>query len=37
MIGKKIKEKIGSGLTLTNNEIKDINKVIKSLKNRGTL
>ena len=37
MIGKKIKEKIGSGITLTSNEIKDINKVIKSLKNRGTL
>ena len=32
-----IKEKIGSGTTLTNNEIKDIMKVIKSLENRGIL
>ena len=30
MIGKKFKEKIGSGITLTNNEIKVIMKVIKS-------
>ena len=37
MIGKKIKEKFGSGITLTNNEIKDIMKVIKSLENRGSL
>ena len=28
MIGKKIKEKFGPGKTLTNNEIKDIMKVI---------
>ena len=28
---------MGSGITLTNNEIKDIMKVIKSLKNRGIL
>ena len=27
----------GSGITLTNNKIKDIRKVIKSLKNRGIL
>ena len=27
----------GSGITLTNNEIKDIMKVIKSLENRGIL
>ena len=27
----------GSGITLTNNEIKDIMKVIKSLQNRGIL
>ena len=27
----------GSGITLTNNEIKDIMKVIKSLENRGML
>ena len=32
-----MKEKIGSGTTLTNNEIKDIMKVIKSLENRGIL
>ena len=31
MIGKKIKGKFGHGITLTNNEIKDIMKVIKSL------
>ena len=30
MIGKSIKEKFGSGITLTNNEIKNIMKVIKS-------
>ena len=36
MICKKIK-KIGSGITLTNTEIKDIMKVIKSLKRRGIL
>ena len=28
MIGKRIKEKFGSGIILTNNEIKDIVKVI---------
>ena len=33
MIGKKIKEKYDSGITLTNNEIKDM-KVIKPLENR---
>ena len=37
-IGKKIKNKIssiaGSGITLTNNGIKDIMKIIKSLQNR---
>ena len=37
MIGKKIKEKFGSGITLTDNEIKNIMKVIKSLGNRGIL
>ena len=39
-IGKKIKSKISSitglGITLTNNLIKDIMKVIKSLENRGS-
>ena len=39
IIGKKIKNGIslvkGSGITLTNHEIKDIIKVIKSLENRG--
>ena len=29
MIGKKINEKTGSGITVTNNEIGDINEVIK--------
>ena len=28
---------MGSGITLTKNEIKDIIKVIRSLENRGTL
>ena len=37
MAGKKNKEKIGSGIGLTNNEIKDIMKVIKSSENRGVL
>ena len=37
LIGKKMKEKFGSGITLTNNEIKDIMKGIKSLENRATL
>ena len=41
LLGKKIKKVIssiaGSGITLTDNEIKDINKVIKSLDNRGIL
>ena len=35
MIGKKIKGKIGPGITLTNNEIKDIMEVINSLENWG--
>ena len=35
MTDKKIKEKFGSGITVANNEIKDIMKVIKSLDNRG--
>ena len=39
IIGKKIKNGIslvkGSGITLTNHEIKDIVKVIKSLENEG--
>ena len=39
IIGKKIKNGIqlvtSSGITLTNNAIKDILKVIKSLENRG--
>ena len=35
--GKKIREKIGSGITLTNNEVKNIIKVIKSLENTGVL
>ena len=38
---KKVNEKIlkvaGSGITLTNNEIKGIIKVIRSLENRGNL
>ena len=33
--GSNIKKSTGSGITLTNNEIKDIMKVIKSLENRG--
>ena len=41
LLSKKIKKEIlsivGSGITLTNNEIKDIMKAIKSLENRGTL
>ena len=37
MTGKKNKEKISSGIGLTNNEIKDVMKVIKSLENRGVL
>ena len=38
LLGQKIKKKnYGSGITLTNNEIKDIMKVIKSLENRGIL
>ena len=40
-MGKKIKKRIssitGSGITLTNNEIKDIIKATKSLENRGIL
>ena len=35
MIGKKIKEELVLGITLTNKEIKDIMKVIKFLTNRG--
>ena len=34
---KKIKEKPGSEITLTNNEIKNTMKVIKSLENRAIL
>ena len=37
MICKSIKEKLGSVITLTNNEIKAIMKGIKSLENRGIL
>ena len=37
MISKEMKEKNGSGITLTNNETKDIMKVIRSLENRGIL
>ena len=37
MIGKKIKVNCGSGIPLTNNEIKDIIKVTLSLENRGIL
>ena len=37
MIGKKIKEKFGSEITLKNNEIKDVMKVIKFLENRRIL
>ena len=32
MIDKKMAKKFGSGITLTNNEIKDIMKVIKSFR-----
>ena len=35
MMGKKIKKSFGSGITLTNNEIKDIIKAIKSSENTG--
>ena len=34
---KKIEVKFGWGITLTNNEIKDVMKVIKSLENREML
>ena len=34
MISKKMKEKFGPRITLTNNEIKDVMKVINSLENR---
>ena len=37
MVGKKIKEKFDSGIILTNNEMKDIMKVIKSFENREIL
>ena len=41
LLGKKIEKGISSiidsGITLTNNEIKDIIKLIKSLENRGIL
>ena len=36
MIGKKIK-KFASGITLTNNAMKDIMNIIKSLEDRGIL
>ena len=35
MNGKRIKEKISSGIDLTNHEIKNIMEVIKTSKNRG--
>ena len=34
---KGIKKRFGAGITVTDNEIKDIVKVIKSLENRGVL
>ena len=37
MIGKKVKKKFGSGINLTNNEIKDKMEVIRSLENRKNL
>ena len=37
MISKNIKEKIGLRITITNNKIKDIMKVIKFLENIGSL
>ena len=37
LIGKKMKEKFGLGIILTNNEIKYIMKVVKSLENRRVL
>ena len=37
MVTNKKKKKFGSGITLANNEIKDIMKVIKSLGNKGIL
>ena len=37
VIGKRIKENFGSMITLTNNKIKDVIKVIKSLENRWIL
>ena len=37
MVGKKIKEKLDSGIILKNNEMKDIMKVIKSFENREIL
>ena len=37
VIGKRIKENFGSIITLTNNKIKDVIKVIKSLENRWIL
>ena len=37
MIGKRVKEKFVLGITLSNNEIKDIMKVIMSLENREIL
>ena len=36
-LNKKFKSSKGTGITLTNNEIKDIMKMIKSLENRGIL
>ena len=37
LIGKKMEEKFGLGIILTNNEIKYIMKVVKSLENRRVL
>ena len=37
MNGKRIKEKISSGIDLTNHEIKNIMEVIKTSENRGIL
>ena len=37
MTGKKVKKKFGSGINLTNNEIKDKMEVIRSLENRKNL
>ena len=37
MIGKRIKEKFGSGITLTKNEIENVIKVLNSFENREIL